>query len=55
MTTPKSNMHCKNPQCVDDDCRGECEEKKEDCGYASCGCREATDDLIVKTEKKQCN
>ena len=49
MTTPKSNMHCKNPQCVDDDCRGECEEeKKEDCGYASCGCREATDEPFPK-------
>ena len=25
MTAPRSNMHCDNPLCVDDECRGECE------------------------------
>lgn len=25
MTTPKDNMHCNNPLCFDDECRGECE------------------------------
>ena len=25
MTATKSNMHCANPFCVDDECRGECE------------------------------
>ena len=49
MTEPKSNMHCKNPQCIDDTCRGECEEEKEeDCGYGSCGCREVTDEPFGK-------
>ena len=23
--TAQSNMHCKNPFCFDDDCRGDCE------------------------------
>jgi len=45
MKAPKDNMHCKNPLCVDDTCRGECEkEKEEGCGYSSCGCLEAADE-----------
>jgi len=49
MTTPKSNMHCDNPFCVDDECHGECEEKREDnCCYYSCGCHDAPKELYCE-------
>jgi len=53
MTTPKSNMHCDNPLCVDDDCHGECEkvtvykasEQEGNCRNPSCGCHDTPDDV----------
>jgi len=30
MTAQKPSMHCKNPLCFDDECRGECESTHEE-------------------------
>ena len=35
MKAPKDNMHCVNPSCIDDNCRGECEQPKKDIIVAS--------------------
>jgi hypothetical protein len=51
MTT--SHMHCPNPDCVDDNCHGEClkqNEKPDDCCSSSCGCYEEIEENIAYCE-----
>ena len=51
MTT--SRMHCPNPDCVDDNCHGECQkqnEKLDDCCESSCGCYEEIEENTAYCE-----
>ena len=51
MTNPR--LHCPNPDCVDDNCHGECQkqnEKLDDRCESSCGCYEEIEENIAYCE-----
>ena len=37
---PKKSMHCTNPHCFEDTCKGECQEPEEECCNNDCGCHD---------------
>jgi hypothetical protein len=54
MTTPR--MHCANPNCVDDNCHGECltlTAESDDCCGNSCGCSQEAEESPPFQERRE--